>query len=94
MWGIIWLRPWYEMRSSLARGIQVLQTSLQPQFTVFESIASKQGRIVHRCGLNNDNNKNENKKISQNWKFKISYLTVQGWVKVDIFWVKEKNKVY
>ena len=36
--------------------------------------------------------KNE-KEIYTNWKSNISYLTVQM-VKADIFWVKEKNKVY
>ena len=30
---------------------------------------------------------------NKNWKSKISYITVQM-VKADIFWVKEKNKVY
>jgi len=39
-------------------------------------ILTKQGRIDHRSGLNNENNKNLDKKIS--------YLTVQM-VKADIF---------
>ena len=46
-------------------------------------LIKKQGRIVHRSGLNNENNKNRNKKF-QNRKSEISYLTVQM-VKADIF---------
>ena len=41
----------------------------------------KQGRIVHRSGLNKENNKNLKKK--KNRKSKISYLTVQI-IKADI----------
>ena len=42
----------------------------------------KQGRIIHRSGLNHENNKNRNEK-KKNRKSKISYLTVHI-VKADI----------
>ena len=52
----------------------------------------EQGRIFHRSGLNNKNNKNENKKYL---KIEIKdFIFDSTREKVEIFWVKEKNKVY
>ena len=45
---------------------------------------SEQGRIVHRSGLNNEYNKINIK----------DFIINSTMVKADIFWVKERNKVY
>ena len=49
----------------------------------------KQGQIIHRSRLNNENNKNEIKKYK-----KRKFILSSKMVKADIFLVKEKNKVY
>ena len=49
----------------------------------------KQGRIVNKSGLNNENNKNLDKNIL---KSKIKdFMFYSTRVKADVFWVKETN---
>ena len=55
-------------------------------------LKKEQGRIIHRSGLNNENNENKDKNsLKSKMKDFISNKTM---VKADIFWVKEKNIVY
>ena len=53
---------------------------------------NKQGRIVYRSGLNNENNKNQDKNSLKS-KMK-DFIFNSTMVKAYTFWVKEKNKVY
>ena len=56
---------------------------IRVEFLVQKSFTAKQGRIVHRSGLNNESNKNENK---NSLKSKIKdFIFNSRMVKADIF---------
>ena len=61
-------------------------------FSFGEPYTKTKGRIVHRSGLNNENNKI---KIKNSFKSKMKdFIFNSTMVKADIFWVTEKNRVY
>ena len=84
---IYFLRIFFKISGKTFKNLsKLLRPSLRPKDI------KKQGRIVHRSGLNNENNKIK-KKNSLKSKIK-DFIFNSTMVKADIFWVTEKYRVY